>query len=92
MAAAEAGLEVAAGALPREPDMAAVRLGLAVAAGCAASRATPDGGIDVPTLWGGSRRVGADCRAGRRRRVATILWGRLGELMPSFRERAVAIR
>ena len=32
VAAAQAGLEIAAGALAREPDIAAVRLGLAVGA------------------------------------------------------------
>ena len=61
VAAAQAGLEIAAGALAREPDIAAVRLGLAVAPGGHASLATPDGAIDVPLL---TRRLEA-----RRRRL-----------------------
>ncbi len=48
VAAAQAGLEIAAGALAREPDIAAVRLGVAVGPGGTASLATPDGVIDVP--------------------------------------------
>ena len=81
VAAAEAGLEIAAGALAREPDIAAVRLGLAAAPGGTASLATPDGVVDVPLL---TRRLEA-----RRRRLPPpadvavwrpYLWGRLGEL------------
>ena len=82
--AAEAGLEIAAGALAREPDIAAVRLGVVVAPGGTASLATPDGTIDVAAL---TRRLEQ-----RRRRLpppadAAIwhpyLWGRLGELAPA---------
>jgi hypothetical protein len=84
VAAAQAGLEIAAGALAREPDVVAVRLGLAVAAGGSASLATPDGPIDVPVL---TRRLEQ-----RRRRLPPpadvavwrpYLWGRLGELAPA---------
>ena len=81
-AAVHAGLEIAAGALAAEPDIAAVRLGLAVAAPRATDRlVTADGTLDVPTL---TRRF-----VERRRRrpppadVAVwrpYLWGRLGEL------------
>ena len=85
VAAAQAGLEIAAGALAREPDIAAVRLGLAVGPGGADSLATPDGAIDVPSL---TRQLEQ-----RRRRLPPpadvavwrpYLWGRLGELAPAI--------
>ena len=80
-AAAQAGLEIAAGALAREPDIAAVRLGLAVGPGGADRLVTPDGTIDVPTL---TRQL--EQRRLRQPPPADVavwrpyLWGRLGEL------------
>ena len=85
VAAAQAGLEIAAGALAREPDIAAVRLGLAVGPGGADSLATPDGAIDVPSL---TRQLEQ-----RRRRLPPpadaavwrpYLWGRFTELAPAI--------
>ena len=85
VAASQAGLEVAAGALAREPDIAAVRLGLAVAPGGTDRLATPDGAIDVPVL---TRRLEqrrrrmpppADVAVGR-----PYLGGRLAELAPGL--------
>ena len=84
-AAAQAGLEIAAGALAREPDIAAVRLGLAVGPGGADRLVTPDGTIDVPAL---TRQLEQ-----RRRRLPPpadvavwrpYLWGRLAELAPAI--------
>jgi hypothetical protein len=86
VAAADAGLAIAAGALADEPDLAAVRLGLAARPGGTASLATIDGSIDVPAL---TRRLEQ-----RRRRLPPpadvavwrpYLWGRLGELAPAIR-------
>jgi len=80
-AAAQAGLEIAAGALAREPDIAAVRLGLAVGPGGADRLVTPDGTIDVATL---TRQL--EQRRRRQPPPADVavwrpyLWGRLGEL------------
>lgn len=81
VAAAQAGLEIAAGALASEPDLAAVRLGAGSAAPRGADRlVTVDGPIDVDAV---SRRVEQ-----RRRRLAPpageaswrpYAWGRLGE-------------
>ena len=85
VAAAQAGLEIAAGALAREPDIAAVRLGLAVGPGGADSLSTSDGPIDVPSL---TRQLEQ-----RRRRLRPpadgavwrpYLWGRLTELAPAI--------
>ena len=84
-AAADAGLDIAAGSLAAEPDLDAVRLGLATAAANgAAGLATADGWIDVPALSGGlARRRGrlpppADAAVWR-----PYLWGRFGELLPT---------
>ena len=80
-AAAQAGLEIAAGALAREPDIAAVRLGLAVGPGGADRLVTPDGTIDVAT-----RTRQLEQRRRRQPPPADVavwrpyLWGRLGEL------------
>jgi hypothetical protein len=84
-AAAQAGLEIAAGALAGEPDLAAVRLGVAAGPAGTATIITPEGAIDVPALT-------ARLEQRRRRRpppadVAVwrpYLWGRLGELAPSM--------
>lgn len=86
VAAVQAGLEIAAGALAREPDLAAVRLGAASAAPRGANRlVTADGPVDVDAL---SRRVEQ-----RRRRLSPpagdaswqpYAWGRLGELAPAM--------
>ena len=85
LAAAQAGLEIAAGVLAREPDIAAVRLGLAVGPGGADSVTTPDGAIDVASL---TRQLEQ-----RRRRMPPpadvavwrpYLWGRLAELAPAM--------
>jgi len=85
VAAAQAGLEIAAGALAREPDIAAVRLGLVVGPVGADSVTTPDGAIDVAAL---TRQLEQ-----RRRRMPPpadvaawrpYLWGRLVELAPAM--------
>ena len=85
VAAAEVALEIAAGALAREPDLAAVRLGVAVGPAATASLMTRDGAIDVATL---TRRL-----TERRRRLSppadvavwrAYMWGRLGELVPTL--------
>jgi hypothetical protein len=83
--ALQSALEMAAGALAREPDPAAVRRGDAVAPGNGMDvLTTADGAVDVPAL---SRSL-----ASRRRQLpppadAAIwrpyLWGCLGELLPT---------
>ena len=85
VAAAQAGLEIAAGVLAREPDIAAVRLGLAVGPGGADRLVTPDGTIDVPAL---TRQL--EQRRRRQPPPADVavwrpyLWGRLAELAPAL--------
>ena len=85
VAAAEAGREIAAGALAREPDIAAVRLGLAVGPGGADRLVTPDGTIDVAAL---TRQL--EQRRRRQPPPADVavwrpyLWGRLAELAPAL--------
>jgi hypothetical protein len=85
VAAAQAGLEIAAGALAREPDIAAVRLGLAFGPGGADRLVTPDGTIDVPAL---TRQL--EQRRRRQPPPADVavwrpyLWGRLAELAPAL--------
>jgi len=85
VAAADAGLEIAAGALAGEPDLAAVRLGAAAGPVGTGSLATADGPIDVATL---TRRLDE-----RRRRLSPpadvavwrpYLWGLLSELAPGL--------
>jgi hypothetical protein len=86
VAAAQAGLEIAAAALASEPDLAAARLGGGSAAPRGADRLdTADGPVDVEAL---SRRLDQ-----RRRRLSApagdaswraYAWGRLGELAPAM--------
>jgi hypothetical protein len=82
-AAVEAGLEVALASLAAEPDLDAVRLGLATAPGSgAAAIATPGGLLDVASLTRGLERARArqppPWNAGTWR---PYMWGRLGELL-----------
>jgi hypothetical protein len=82
-AAVDAGLEVALAALAAEPDLDAVRLGLATAAGSGAETiATTAGVLDVASLTRGLERARArqppPWNAGVWRPYA---WGRLGELI-----------
>ena len=86
VAAAEAGLTIAAAALASEPDLAAVRLGAASAAPRGVDRlVTADGPVDLDAL---SRRLEQ-----RRRGLSPpagaaswqpYAWGRLGELAPAM--------
>jgi hypothetical protein len=86
VAAVQAGLEIAAGALATEPDLVAVRLGATSAATRGVDRlVTADGLVDVEAL---SRRLDQ-----RRRRLPSpagdaswrpYAWGRLGELAPAM--------
>ena len=85
-AAAQAGLEIVAGALASEPDLAAVRLGAASAATRGTDRlVTSDGPVDVDAL---SRRL--DQRRSRLPSPAgeaswqPYAWGRLRELAPAM--------
>lgn len=82
-AAVEAGLEVALASLAAEPDLDAVRLGLATAPGSGAEAiATTAGVLDVASLTLGLERARArqppPWNAGVWRPYA---WGRLGELL-----------
>jgi hypothetical protein len=82
-AAVEAGLEIALAALAAEPDLDAVRLGLATAPGSGADAITTAGGVvDVASLTRGLERAAARQPPPWNAAVwQPYAWGRLGELL-----------